>query len=130
MESPKKGDMASALPDGSQADNEPTVVDPNSPMHRAAFERLGIDRTIMDKASSAGFLDDKTVVQRDDMTVPDTHDGKTVVEKAFTAGAASNEPRRALAPKPAAPNIALPVGFRLFEYRIDGILGQGGFGIA
>jgi serine/threonine protein kinase/HAMP domain-containing protein len=130
MESPKKGDMASALPDSSQADNEPTVVDPNSPMHRAAFERLGIDRTIMDKASSAGFLDDKTVVQRDDLTVPDTHDGKTVVEKAFAAGAASNEPRRALAPKPAAPNIALPVGFRLFEYRIDGILGQGGFGIA
>ncbi|HST01425.1 MAG TPA: protein kinase, partial [Usitatibacter sp.] len=26
--------------------------------------------------------------------------------------------------------LALPAGFRLFEYRIDGILGQGGFGIA
>jgi serine/threonine protein kinase/HAMP domain-containing protein len=43
---------------------------------------------------------------------------------------AANEPRRALPSKPAAPNIALPIGFRLFEYRIDGILGQGGFGIA
>jgi serine/threonine protein kinase/HAMP domain-containing protein len=30
----------------------------------------------------------------------------------------------------AAASIALPVGSRLFEYRIDGILGQGGFGIA
>jgi HAMP domain-containing protein len=26
--------------------------------------------------------------------------------------------------------MTLPVGFRLFEYRIDGVLGQGGFGIA
>ena len=35
-----------------------------------------------------------------------------------------------LAPKPAAADLALPAGFRLFEYRIDGVLGQGGFGIA
>lgn len=130
MESPKKGDTGASVPDGSHGENERTVVDPNSPIHRAAFERLGIDRTIVDKASSAGFLDDKTVVQRDDATLPDRHDGKTVVEKALAAATAANEPRRALAPKPAAQNIALPVGFRLFEYRIDGILGQGGFGIA
>lgn len=45
-------------------------------------------------------------------------------------GAAPNDPRRALRAKPAAAHIALPVGFRLFEYRIDGVLGQGGFGIA
>src|SRR2546430_13557248 len=32
-------------------------------------------------------------------------------------------------PTPAA-NLALPVGYRLFEYRIDTVLGQGGFGIA
>ena len=43
---------------------------------------------------------------------------------------AANEPHRAIPSKPAAPNVALPIGFRLFEYRIDGILGQGGFGIA
>ncbi|MGZ5031727.1 MAG: protein kinase domain-containing protein [Usitatibacter sp.] len=46
------------------------------------------------------------------------------------AKAAANEPRRALPPKPAAASVALPVGFRLFEYRIDAVLGQGGFGIA
>jgi HAMP domain-containing protein len=45
-------------------------------------------------------------------------------------GRAPNDPRRALHPKPAAANLALPVGFRLFEYRIDSVLGQGGFGIA
>ncbi|HUP97557.1 MAG TPA: cache domain-containing protein [Usitatibacter sp.] len=44
--------------------------------------------------------------------------------------AAANEPRRAIPSKPAAASVTLPVGFRLFEYRIDGILGQGGFGIA
>ncbi|HEX7403255.1 MAG TPA: serine/threonine protein kinase, partial [Usitatibacter sp.] len=43
---------------------------------------------------------------------------------------APNDPRRVLSPIPAAASLALPAGFRLFEYRIDGILGQGGFGIA
>jgi serine/threonine protein kinase/HAMP domain-containing protein len=43
---------------------------------------------------------------------------------------AANEPRRAIAAKPAAAQMALPTGFRLHEYRIDAILGQGGFGIA
>jgi serine/threonine protein kinase/HAMP domain-containing protein len=38
--------------------------------------------------------------------------------------------RRAIPAKPAARELALPPGFRLHEYRIDAILGQGGFGIA
>jgi serine/threonine protein kinase/HAMP domain-containing protein len=45
-------------------------------------------------------------------------------------GAASSDPPRAARAKPAAVHIALPEGFRLLEYRIDGVLGQGGFGIA
>ncbi|HXN15766.1 MAG TPA: serine/threonine-protein kinase, partial [Usitatibacter sp.] len=40
------------------------------------------------------------------------------------------ESRRTSPPKPSAPTVALPEGFRLLEYRIDGVLGQGGFGIA
>jgi len=57
---------------------------------------------------------------------------KTVIDPASQAAAAraANDPRRVLAPKAAAPTVVLPVGFRLFEYRIDGVLGQGGFGIA
>jgi len=43
---------------------------------------------------------------------------------------APNDPRRAIQAKPAQGTLALPVGFRLMEYRIDAILGQGGFGIA
>src|SRR3954468_5108489 len=58
---------------------------------------------------------------------------KTVVDPTAlrtTGRAAANDPRRALSPKPAAATLALPAGFRLFEYRIDRVLGQGGFGIA
>jgi len=54
----------------------------------------------------------------------------TAVTRTNTGSRAPNDPRRVLDPKPAAANLALPAGFRLFEYRIDGILGQGGFGIA
>ena len=43
---------------------------------------------------------------------------------------APNDPLRALQAKPAQGTMSLPVGFRLMEYRIDAILGQGGFGIA
>jgi len=39
-------------------------------------------------------------------------------------------PRRAIPAKPEAREVTLPPGFRLHEYRIDAILGQGGFGIA
>jgi serine/threonine protein kinase/HAMP domain-containing protein len=46
------------------------------------------------------------------------------------ASRAANDPKRKLAPTPAAASITLPAGFRLFEYRIDSVLGQGGFGIA
>jgi len=56
-------------------------------------------------------------------------DADNTVISAVTPSAA-NEPKRALAPKPAAASTTLPVGFRLFEYRVDGLLGQGGFGIA
>src|SRR5689334_5989353 len=57
---------------------------------------------------------------------------RTVVDPAAmtTSAPAANEPRRALTPKPDAATLALPAGFRLHEYRIDRVLGQGGFGIA
>ena len=59
---------------------------------------------------------------------------RTVVDPnaplADSAPHAANEPRRALTPSPAAASLALPAGFRLHEYRIDSVLGQGGFGIA
>ncbi|MFZ3321749.1 MAG: cache domain-containing protein [Usitatibacter sp.] len=52
---------------------------------------------------------------------------KTVIDASI---AAPNDPRRALDAKPAASTLVLPTGYRLLEYRIDAILGQGGFGIA
>jgi serine/threonine protein kinase/HAMP domain-containing protein len=53
---------------------------------------------------------------------------RTVVDTGRSV--ADNEPRRAIAAKPPAMSYALPTGFRLHEYRFDGVLGQGGFGIA
>src|SRR5258706_521073 len=50
--------------------------------------------------------------------------------QAGAASRAATDPKRMLAPSPAAATITLPAGFRLFEYRIDSVLGQGGFGIA
>jgi len=43
---------------------------------------------------------------------------------------ARDSPKRAIPAKPQARDVTLPPGFRLHEYRIDAILGQGGFGIA
>ncbi|MBE0546440.1 MAG: serine/threonine protein kinase, partial [Rubrivivax sp.] len=45
------------------------------------------------------------------------------------AGRALVLPVPAAPPLPKAPPLALQPGFRLHEYRIDGVLGQGGFGI-
>jgi serine/threonine protein kinase/HAMP domain-containing protein len=53
---------------------------------------------------------------------------KTVMD--LSALAAPNDPRRVLDAKPAAPTLVLPTGYRLLEYRVDAVLGQGGFGIA
>ena len=39
------------------------------------------------------------------------------------------DPRPAPARRSVGPTVALPSGYRLMEYRIDGVLGQGGFGI-
>ena len=58
---------------------------------------------------------------------------RTVLEQTvmdLSALAAPNDPRRVLDPKPAASSLVLPTGYRLLEYRIDSVLGQGGFGIA
>jgi serine/threonine protein kinase/HAMP domain-containing protein len=55
---------------------------------------------------------------------------RTVIDPTARTHSAANEPRRVLSPTPAAAALALPAGFRLFEYRVDSVLGQGGFGIA
>lgn len=47
----------------------------------------------------------------------------------ITRPLAPPEPRVAPARRSAGPTVALPSGYRLMEYRIDGVLGQGGFGI-
>ena len=54
----------------------------------------------------------------------------TVSRTAWNARGARPEPAAGPAALPPAPQVALGPGYRLHEYRIDAILGQGGFGIA
>jgi serine/threonine protein kinase/HAMP domain-containing protein len=42
---------------------------------------------------------------------------------------AANEPRRPISARGTGASVALPNGYRLMEYRLDAVLGQGGFGI-
>src|SRR5689334_24393646 len=97
---------------------ERTIFDPNVATRRYSQEDVVLDPTVSQPPSySLG-------------TAPAQPSPLEPTLPGEPAPPAANEPRRAIPSKPAAPNIALPIGFRLFEYRIDGILGQGGFGIA
>src|SRR5258708_11572261 len=99
------------------ADNPKTGSLPEDQVNSSGLGRRGSDRTGFDPNTSSI---DKTVV---DPSPP-------LPAPASAASRAANDPKRMLAPKPAAATITLPTGFRLFEYRIDSVLGQGGFGIA
>ena len=108
-----------------QAAEDKTVVDPGwgkspaaepSPTPAAPANHEDTEPTVLDLGSWVPE-GDPAGVSRDGTRAP-------------SVSPASNEPRRAIRAKPAAVHLALPVGFRLFEYRIDGVLGQGGFGIA
>jgi serine/threonine protein kinase/HAMP domain-containing protein len=90
---------------------KPAAVDPLD-----ALDPTGRSNTIFDLQADGP---DKTVV-----------DPTAITHSSGEGSRAANEPRRVLAPKPAAADLALPAGFRLHEYRIDRVLGQGGFGIA
>jgi serine/threonine protein kinase/HAMP domain-containing protein len=77
----------------------------------------GGERTgMMPAAGEASGAGERTVVMP-----PASDDDSTVV---------TTIPQGASATKPAASYVPLPAGFRLHEYRIDRVLGQGGFGIA
>ncbi len=79
------------------------------------------DRTIVKPAGAAALDPDATVIKpRRPAAAP----------PARPPAPTPAPPRAARAPLPrAGAALALPVGFRLQEYRIDGVLGQGGFGI-
>ncbi len=104
-------------------DDQRTVVDPDSPLHRA--EPAITDKTQIDPASPLHQADAGHPVTREPTSpsAPSPSTSKTMFSGDAAARAA------AYTPLPAAESISLPVGFRLFEYQIDAVLGQGGFGI-
>lgn len=106
-----KPGVAPAKPAAPAADK--TQIDPSSPMHRAGAVPLA-------KPGAAPVAGDATApnpAARAPVAPPPPAAPKVQVQRAaFTAA-------------PEDPNIALPVGYRLMEYRVDNVLGQGGFGI-
>ncbi len=91
-------------------EGDPTIFDPSEATRRYSDD-LVVDQTILDPTAASE-------------PEPAPAHARAAVDRA------ANEPRRAIPPKPPAASITLPEGFRLHEYRIDGILGQGGFGNA
>jgi serine/threonine protein kinase len=94
---------------------ERTIFDPAEATQRYAQENIVVEPTVIEptapSSTGVGAADQRP-------------SGPPAPQRA------ANEPRRAIPSKPAAPSVTLPIGFRLMEYRVDGILGQGGFGIA
>jgi serine/threonine protein kinase/HAMP domain-containing protein len=128
-------------------DADPTLVDPSARVFTGdktdgrvvdsrVFDPSEIEKTLVDRPAGlapSGLSDLAAKAMASAPTIPIARNARPTPEaapRAPQAGPAANEPRRAIAPKPPAQNITLPIGFRLHEYRIDGILGQGGFGIA
>jgi serine/threonine protein kinase/HAMP domain-containing protein len=102
-----------------QNEGDSGIFDPNEATRKYAADRIELEPTVLDSTApntgAAPGGGNTEAAPRPASAIPPR---------------AANEPRRAIPSKPAAPNVTLPVGFRLYEYRIDGILGQGGFGIA
>ena len=103
--------------------------DDNDRDSRPDITRLARDGPLKPPAPAADA--DATVPVRADAdaTVPVTGDPDVTVPSTPTAVLAP----ASLAPAPKAPKVveavALPIGYRLHEYRVDNVLGQGGFGI-
>jgi serine/threonine protein kinase/HAMP domain-containing protein len=82
------------------------------------------DSTVLHRPAAASADDDSTVLHR---PVPDD---STVLYRTVPNAAPVPAPVAVRAPAAAAANpLVLAPGFQLFEYRIDAVLGQGGFGV-
>lgn len=126
-------------------DSDRTQIDPNSPMYRNRAQAANTAAAVVavaaatkagaPLAASAGASDKTQVDFNSPMhrkpAAPAPVTVQTVNANAPVAALApaANVQRAAFTTAPEDPNLALPVGYRLFEYRIDSVLGQGGFGM-
>ena len=129
-----------------------TQIDPNSPMHRnRAAAAAAKTATVQAPAAKPAAPAPAAPAAGGDKTQVDTNSplhrnlgtpAASVAPPAVASPAverpapakpvgppAANVQRASFTTAPEDPAIALPDGYRLFEYRIDSVLGQGGFGI-
>lgn len=105
-------------------DDERTLVDPDSPLHRgdSPTVKTQIDpNSPLHQGKQPGASGEAP-----SPSVPSSPN-PSVSRTMFTGDMAARA--AAYTPLPPADSLALPVGFRLYEYQIDSVLGQGGFGI-
>ena len=106
--------------DVGDASGSRTILDPGR--HDAGSpEGAG---TVFDLRDVGNMPADRTVLDQGRAAAPG--EAERTVLNATPAPPASH----GTAAKPQAASLPLPTGFRLHEYRVDGVLGQGGFGIA
>ena len=136
--SPRQAPEEHAVRPAQASDTDRTVIDPQSPLHKGrtvaapARGRAVVipiagesfddeERTaVMPAADGESGDGEKTVA----MPADEASRGDATVITVIPEGAAGTQA------KPAASYVPLPSGFRLHEYRVDKVLGQGGFGIA
>lgn len=159
MNSPLHRNRAAAAAAASQAaaNSDKTQIDPNSPMHRnrlsaaasaaktatvqapagAAARPAAAAPAAAAKPAPAAAASDKTQIDTNSPLHRKPAAPATAAAPAAAPAAKAPPPpppqanvqRAAFTSAPEDPSLALPEGYRLFEYRIDSVLGQGGFGI-
>jgi serine/threonine protein kinase/HAMP domain-containing protein len=114
------------LSESPKDDDEKTVIfDPNEKTVKVSADYFSVEPTIVDPARAPAGSGQASTPAPSPAAIPSAS-AKTVATPRKPAA----EAKRAIQAKPPAATTTLPIGFRLFEYRIDGVLGQGGFGIA
>ena len=108
------------------ADSDKTVVSPMPHVQVAGDDRTIPDPYSLVNSASVAADNDKTLVN-DTGRFATTTSSPTVTRMQF--GADQDKTLSGYLPLPAAASLALPVGFKLYEYQILSVLGQGGFGI-
>ena len=103
--------LSAPKPAAPAAGGDKTQIDMNSPMHR--------------KPAAPASIVERTTP----LNVQAAPKATVTATMPAAAAAVANVQKAAFNAAPEDPTLALPVGYRIHEYRIDNVLGQGGFGI-
>ena len=128
--------QAAPSADVAEAKADRTVIDPKSPLHMGRTLAAAAGRTTAAPAADEAPRGDWSIALNGEKTLRLPIGGEAPGEATACLPPADDAtvitmiPTGASPAKSAASYVPLPQGFRLHEYRVDKVLGQGGFGIA